>query len=118
MMEITMKWLREHGACPEGIDWFKEYQGGTEIDKVIKALCSGHIDWASWLAEVANWTGFVGGTHPNGHRYEEYFADGKLHRTDGPARVGVQSDGYRYEEYFVNGERVPKKDIAALERIS
>ena len=130
MMKITLAWLREHRACGPGRDWFKEYQGDTEIDEVIKALCAGHVDWVDWLVTRAKWTGCAKGTRggwtqevyyvngrthrtdgpafvetgPYGWHYEVYYVNGERHRTDGPAFVGTRPDGSNYEEYWVNGE--------------
>ena len=48
-MKITLEFLKNEGACPRGVEWFKS-QSNTALADVIGALMSeNRIDWASWL---------------------------------------------------------------------
>ena len=57
-------------------------------------------------------------THwPNGNiEYEEYLVDNKLHRTNGPARIGYYEDGsIRCESYYIDGEWLTKEEFEAID---
>jgi hypothetical protein len=50
-MNITKEWLKDQGACSEGMRWWSKNMTArpsikTSIDKLIKA---NKLDWASWL---------------------------------------------------------------------
>lgn len=48
-MQITIEWLKSHGACYSGIIWFIE-QGITDVDKLIlKLRLEQKNSWAQWL---------------------------------------------------------------------
>ena len=47
-MKMTNGWLKEIGACREGVEWFNN-QKETDGTKVIKKLIKeDRIDWANW----------------------------------------------------------------------
>ncbi len=49
MKQITEKWLREKGACQEGIDWFREC-GETQAGKVLVMLVEEEeYSYVGWL---------------------------------------------------------------------
>ena len=52
---IDAAWLREHGACSGGREWFSG-QSETEGLAVIKKLMAeNHLDWANWtIARILN----------------------------------------------------------------
>ena len=48
-LKITLKWLRQQGACAEGIEWYKEHEG-TDARALLEALIADNkLDWANWL---------------------------------------------------------------------
>ena len=55
-MKITLEWLKEKNACPEGVYWFKNYANNSAVkrpDAIIVLKClmkEDHLDWANWTA--------------------------------------------------------------------
>jgi hypothetical protein len=52
-MKITLKMLRDWGACSEGYKWVsKRYKKGVEYVDLVDALnADNHRDWAMWIVE-------------------------------------------------------------------
>lgn len=49
-MKITLKYLEEHEACPEGLEYFKNNYNEIEHEELIKDLLSkDKFGWADWL---------------------------------------------------------------------
>ena len=50
-MQITLDWLKEKGACPDGIEWFLEkYPNGGDHQTILNHLAQEDKDgWATWL---------------------------------------------------------------------
>ena len=105
-MKITKTWLKEKGACRDGITWFEGHDlEGVELEDLMGILMVEHGGWAEWLASQSLWTGALDYVLPNGTRREEHWVRGQRHREGGPAMVMTQPDGYRYEMYYVEGQR-------------
>ena len=47
-MKITLEWLKEEGACSDGVEWFKE-QNKSELKDVLSDLLKqNYASWANW----------------------------------------------------------------------
>ena len=47
-MKITTEWLKEHGACEGGSQWFAA-QSETDGVTLVRTLADDHWYWANWL---------------------------------------------------------------------
>lgn len=77
-MELSVKWLLEHGACEEGIEWFR-HVGVIVNEAVIKRLQEEHkYDWVVWLIVRTNWSGLLEGWYEDAQLwYRGNYKDGK-----------------------------------------
>ena len=48
-MKITKKWLKEQGACSEGVDWFMAFGKTDSVDVISGLLEAERFNWANWL---------------------------------------------------------------------
>ena len=112
-MNITLKKLKEHEACKEGIKAFKSLKRDTiNIYELVKMLddnkdSNGYI---YWLFNQFKLTGVCRGWYSNGKlRYEGYYLNGQYHNTEGPAINWYENGKLSYEEYYLNGEKLTKE---------
>jgi len=47
-MKITRKWLENHDACVDAVEWVNDQQDKDEIALIEKAVRINHFDWANW----------------------------------------------------------------------
>jgi len=48
-VKITKKWLKEQGACSEGVDWFMAFGKTDSVDVISGLLEAERFNWANWL---------------------------------------------------------------------
>jgi len=115
-MKITKTWLKEKGACRDGVEWFEGCGlEGVDRDDLLGILQVERWDWAVWLAGQAGWTGMLDYTQPDGTRDESYYERGERHREGGlPAWIVTQPNGTRYESYYERGERHREGGLPAV----
>ncbi len=70
---ITSDYLKEIGACNQGVSAFKKaYPDGGEYQEILDRCCAeGHSDWAMWLLYKVGATDDV-------RTYDEFVSDEKL----------------------------------------
>lgn len=125
---ITVQYLQEIGACKAGIEAYAAWLGGRDAVQVTRAS----LDQAArsgldvhWFLEATAIPGEVVFTdyfgcemhyfdgaplnteiiRPDGTK--EYYADGTLHRLDGPARIRPNGD----VEYWIAGTKFTEEDF-------
>ena len=71
--KITADFLKEIGACCQGLSAFKKaYPDGGEYQEILDRCCAeGHSDWAKWLLYKVGATEDV-------RTYDEFISDEKL----------------------------------------
>ena len=47
-MELTEEWLKEKGACADGVDWFKSQKMREAIPVLCALIAENKLDWANW----------------------------------------------------------------------
>ena len=45
---ITLKWLEDHNACSDGVEWFKAQSKKNEVDIINDLIKDDELDWANW----------------------------------------------------------------------
>jgi len=50
--KISVKWLREHGACDPGIEWLQEQKQTDPVEILNKLMREQRPSWAKWLLEM------------------------------------------------------------------
>jgi hypothetical protein len=48
MMDITKEWLKEKGACSEGVKWFNAQKETDAVKVLSKLIKEEKLDWANW----------------------------------------------------------------------
>jgi hypothetical protein len=49
MNTITLRWLTQQGACPEGKQWFREHENPDAVATLESLIEDGKLEWANWL---------------------------------------------------------------------
>ena len=47
-MKITLDWLKEKGACAEGVAWFKSQKKSKAVDVLNALIKDDQLEWANW----------------------------------------------------------------------
>ena len=47
-MKITLDWLKEKGACAEGVAWFKAQKKSEAVDVLNALIKDDQLEWANW----------------------------------------------------------------------
>jgi len=50
-MKITLKYLKEKGACDEGVDWLRKRKTRDLVDILKLLIKQNRLGWAEWLIQ-------------------------------------------------------------------
>ena len=48
-MKLTLEWLKEKGACSEGVKWFMGQKESEDKSVLESLISSDHLNWANWF---------------------------------------------------------------------